>query len=691
MAMIKIAMIGASVTFAGISVWWFLGKPRIFQASDYGQQANTSEQFDEKRDVDSKADGFEYTPKPKSALKRAQAKTTAAAAVKNQDEEKEKQERRAIISRQANTLEKFYEKGDVDSKADGLEYTPKPKSALKRAQAKTTAAAVKNQDEEKEKQERRAIISGQANTSEKFYEKGDVDSKADGFEYTPKPKSALKRAQKLEKLKEAKKTAQAKNQDKEKEKQERRAKKIEEARRIKISEDKTLPTAKVIKIKDSTEHRERRVKIQGWVHHLRREGKKLLFIQLRDGTGYLQCVLTNLLSSTYEAITLTTESSVTLFGKVMELPPGSHHKAPGDHELIVDYWELICGAPSGGTYYILDKKSNVDFQLDNRHIVIRGTNTSKNLKAASLVTQLIREHHLDRGYMEVHPPCIVQTKTESSLFDSNKIGSSLFELQYYGKKAYLTQSSQLYLESVIAALGDVFCIQKSFRAGKFRTSYHLSEFTHIEAEFPFITFKNLLEKIEDLVVSVCDRITNPNNPLGQLVFEINPDFRTPRRPFKRMSYTEVIQYLKDNNIKKINGTFYTLEDDIPESAERTMINKINEPILVCRFPKGVKPFYTKKCSDDPQLTESVDLLMPGVGEILGASMRIDNYDELIKAFIEKEIEPSTYYWYSDQRKFGSCAHGGYGLGLERFLMWILNLDQICDACLYPRILDRYKP
>ncbi|KAK2707690.1 hypothetical protein QYM36_015399 [Artemia franciscana] len=535
------------------------------------QQANTSEKFYEKGDVDSKADGFEYTPKPKSALKRAQAKTTSAA-VKNQDEEKKKQERRAIISRQANTSEKFYEKGDVDSKADGLEYTPKRQRALKGAQAKTTAAAVKNQDEEKEKQERRAIISRQANTSEKFYEKGDVDSKADGVEYTPKPKSALKRAQNLEKLKKAKKTAAAKNQDKEKEKQERRAKKIEKARRIKIWEDKTLPTAKVIKIKDSTEHRERRVKIQGWVHHLRREGKKLLFIQLWDGTGYLQCVLTNLLCSTYEAITLKTESSVTLFEKVMELPSGSHHKAPGDHELIVDYWVLICGAPSGGAYSILDKKSNVDLQLDNRHIVIRGTNTSKNLKAASLLTQLIREHHLDRGYMEVHPPCIVQTKTGG--------GSSLFELQYYGKKAYLTQSSQLYLESVIAALGDVFCIQKSFRAEKSRTRRHLSEFTHIEAKFPFIKFENLLEKIEDLVVSVCDRIKNPNNPLGQLVFEINPDFRTPRRLFKRMSYTEVIQYLKDNNIKKSDGTFYKLEDDIPKGAERTMINKINEPISV---------------------------------------------------------------------------------------------------------------
>ncbi|XP_065566118.1 asparagine--tRNA ligase, cytoplasmic-like isoform X1 [Artemia franciscana] len=497
------------------------------------------------------------------------------------------------------------------------------------------------------------------------------------MKYAPVAKSALKKAQSLYKQQQTKLKAAAK---KTAEDAEKRAKNLEEAKKITIAEDKHLPSAKLIKIRDSTEHRERRVKIHGWVHRLRWQGKKMMFIDLRDGTGYLQCVLTDMLCQTYEAITLTTESCVTLFGTVRELPPGSH-TAPGNHELIVDYWELIGGAPAGGADAVLNEEAHSDVMLDNRHIMIRGENTSKVLKMGFVITEQMRQHFLDRGYVEVNPPSLVQTQVEG--------GSTLFKLDYFGEEAYLTQSSQLYLETVIPALGDVFCIQKSYRAEQSRTRRHLSEYTHVEAECPFINFDDLLNKIEDLVVNVCERVLN--HPLGQLVLELNSNFRIPTRPFKRMNYTEAIQYLKDNDITKSDGTFYEFGEDIPEGPERQMTDKINEPIMLCRFPAAIKSFYMQKCSDDPRLTESVDLLMPGVGEIVGGSMRIWNYDELIEGYEREKIDPAPYNWYTDQRRFGSCPHGGYGLGLERFLCWMLNRNHIRDVCLYPRFLGRCKP
>ncbi|XP_065566119.1 asparagine--tRNA ligase, cytoplasmic-like isoform X2 [Artemia franciscana] len=504
-----------------------------------------------------------------------------------------------------------------------------------------------------------------------------VDAKTEGEKYAPVAKSALKKAQSLYKQQQTKLKAAAK---KTAEDAEKRAKNLEEAKKITIAEDKHLPSAKLIKIRDSTEHRERRVKIHGWVHRLRWQGKKMMFIDLRDGTGYLQCVLTDMLCQTYEAITLTTESCVTLFGTVRELPPGSH-TAPGNHELIVDYWELIGGAPAGGADAVLNEEAHSDVMLDNRHIMIRGENTSKVLKMGFVITEQMRQHFLDRGYVEVNPPSLVQTQVEG--------GSTLFKLDYFGEEAYLTQSSQLYLETVIPALGDVFCIQKSYRAEQSRTRRHLSEYTHVEAECPFINFDDLLNKIEDLVVNVCERVLN--HPLGQLVLELNSNFRIPTRPFKRMNYTEAIQYLKDNDITKSDGTFYEFGEDIPEGPERQMTDKINEPIMLCRFPAAIKSFYMQKCSDDPRLTESVDLLMPGVGEIVGGSMRIWNYDELIEGYEREKIDPAPYNWYTDQRRFGSCPHGGYGLGLERFLCWMLNRNHIRDVCLYPRFLGRCKP
>ncbi|KAH7963100.1 hypothetical protein HPB52_019582 [Rhipicephalus sanguineus] len=397
----------------------------------------------------------------------------------------------------------------------------------------------------------------------------------------------------------------------------RREKNIEEAKKVKIQLDPSLPDPVKIKIREAKGHRGKRVHLYGWVHHLRRQGRSLMFILLRDGTGFLQCILTDQLCHTYEALMLSTESSVHLYGELRAVLEGK--TAPGGHELHVDYWELVGDAPAGGLDDVLNKESHIDILLENRHLALRGD--------TSAVMHCFRDYFLSNHYVEVIPPTMVQTQVEG--------GSTLFAFDYFGEQAYLTQSSQLYLETVVPALGDVFCVAQSYRAEQSRTRRHLAEFTHIEAECPFLTFDEFMDKIEDLVVGVCERILKSH--VAPIVLELNP------------------------------------------------------PILLCRFPAEIKSFYMQRCADDPRLTESVDLLMPGVGEIVGGSMRIWNYDELLKGYQREGIDASHYYWYTDQRRYGTCPHGGYGLGFERFLTWVLKRNHIRDVCLYPRFVGRCKP
>lgn len=459
------------------------------------------------------------------------------------------------------------------------------------------------------------------------------------------------------------------------------AKKMEASKSIVIKEDSSLPTPSYIKINGAEKKRGSRVKVSGWIHRLRPQ-KAAVFIVLRDGTGLLQAILTGDLANAYQTSTLTIESTVTLYGTVKEVPEGQ--TAPGGHELIVDYYEIVGLAPSGDDAFSNKVQENADpsILLDQRHLTLRGDTLSSVMKVRAKFLRFVRDIYEEEGLTEVTPPCMVQTQVEG--------GSTLFSFNYYGEEAYLTQSSQLYLETCIPALGDVYCIQESFRAERSHTRRHLSEYTHIEAELGFLTFDDMLEHIERLICGVVDKLL-ADPVAGPLIKQLNPDFVPPSRPFKRMPYVDALEWLNEHGVPNEDGEAFKFGDDIAEAAERKMTDEIGVPIFLTRFPLEIKSFYMKKCSDDPRVTESVDVLMPNVGEITGGSMRIMDLDELLAGFKREGISTEPYYWFIDQRKYGAYPHGGYGLGTERLLAWLCNRFTVRECSLYPRFSGRCKP
>jgi asparaginyl-tRNA synthetase len=510
------------------------------------------------------------------------------------------------------------------------------------------------------------------------------------LEWKPATKSALKKTTGLYEQHKRKQAKAAELAVREKEEALRRQKVLEEAKKVVIIEDTSLP--KPVKIRlDETDPKKvklrdgdipgTRVRVLGRVHRFRSQ-KDVIFVTLSDGYGQLQCVFTGDLIRTYAALTLTQETSLAIHGEMRKVPPAQH--APLDRELHVDYFTVI-GVAAGDQEAITNKvQEGGDPQtlLDNRHLVLRGDKASSVMKVRAAVLRAFRQTYVEQRCLEVTPPCMVQTQVEG--------GATLFKFDYYGQDAYLTQSSQLYLETCLPSLGDVFCVAPSFRAEKSLTRRHLSEFSHVEAELDFITFDDLLEHIETVICRVLE-LTLADPSIAAYVKELHPDFKPPSRPFKRMKYADAITWLVEHEILNEDGNPHHFGDDIAEAAERRMTDILNIPIFLTHFPVEIKAFYMRKDESDRRVTESVDVLMPGVGEILGGSMRMEDYNELMEAYKREGIGSEPYYWYTDQRRYGTSVHGGYGFGLERFLAWLCGRHTVRECCLYPRFTGRCRP
>lgn len=431
------------------------------------------------------------------------------------------------------------------------------------------------------------------------------------------------------------------------------------------------------------------VVILGWAHKVRHQ-KGLTFAVVRDTTGFAQVVFDGKVPE------FARETSLAITGIVKDEPKAAVDGQPPKEIKVVSY--CIVGDSHGDIENIITKDSNLDLKYDQRHIVIRDKPATNALKVRSFTVQAFREHFFSKGLFEVQPPTIVQAQAEG--------GAQLFNVDYYEEKAYMTQSSQLYLETCLASVGDVFCIVPSYRAENQRTHRHLAEFTHIEGEYGFITYEDLLTRLEDLV---CDVFDNVIKKCGDLVGELNPEQlvdkskdpkdpanwkNRPVKPFVRLPYHKAID--KCNELKILNTAEepprpFKYGDDITDLPERTLVAHYNSVVMMTHFPAEMKAFYMSRDAKDPSLTESVDILVPNVGEIVGGSMRMWNHQELMAAYEKNNLDPAPYYWYTDQRKYGSCPHGGFGLGCERFIRWMCNLYSIRDATLFPRYMGRCQP
>ncbi|MDD5171664.1 MAG: asparagine--tRNA ligase [Candidatus ainarchaeum sp.] len=414
------------------------------------------------------------------------------------------------------------------------------------------------------------------------------------------------------------------------------------------------------------------IALRGWVHRHRASGN-MVFAVMRDPTGIIQIAVKKDKvgeKDWKDANSAYVESSFTITGRVKK-----DDRAPGGYEIEAAGFTLI----SQGEPFPIAKDLSDEYLLDVRHLWLRSQKMTSIMKARHHIVNYLREFFEVEGFYEMAPPIITKSACEG--------GSTLFEMDYFGDKAYLTQSSQMYAEVFIFSLGKVYVLAPSFRAEKSRTIRHLAEYWHLEPEMAFYDHKMNVDLQESMVkYTVGKMVENYSDLLKACGREPEDLMATIQNPFRRMEYKVAVEEVNEAGGKMDFG------QDFGADEEALLTKGATEPIFVTKFPKEIKAFYMKEDPTDPEFVLNDDLLAPaGHGEIIGGSERIWHYDELIARMKEQNLNIKDYQWYVDLRRYGSVPHSGYGLGVERLVKWILNLDHIRDAIPFPRNITRCYP
>lgn len=409
------------------------------------------------------------------------------------------------------------------------------------------------------------------------------------------------------------------------------------------------------------------VDIRGWVYR-KRESKDTVFLIIRDATGTIQCTVKRESPAWADAKKVTIESSVTLSGTVR-----SDERAPGGFEMSTDQLNIIGLAE----VFPITKDQSKEFLRDVRHLWLRSQRMNTIMKIRSEVLKFIHEFFRKQDFIEVSPPMFISSACEG--------GSTLFGLKYFDKDLYLTQSAQLHLEALIYSLEKVYCVAPSFRAEKSRTIRHLTEYWHIEAEQAFATIDDMMLLEENLVSHVCHGVAKQCR--GELKrLGVNAEkLAKINAPFKRITYDEAIKILQKRGLKIKWGKDFGFDE------ERALAKEFDNPVFVYAYPKQIKAFYCKTYTENPELAMSVDLIVPSIGELTTGGARVDDKDKLIKRLKELGLKQEDYKWYIDIRSYGTVPHAGFGLGIERLLAWMLELESVMDTIPFPRTIRRYYP
>jgi asparaginyl-tRNA synthetase len=429
----------------------------------------------------------------------------------------------------------------------------------------------------------------------------------------------------------------------------------------------------MVYIKDIAHHEGQSVTIRGWLHNRRSSGK-IHFLQVRDGSGVIQAVMSKAAvgEETFRlADHLSQETALSVTGTVR-----ADTRAPGGYEL--DASGLEVHAPSVD-YPITPKEHGVDYLLDRRHLWIRSPRQQAILRVRHEVIDAVRNYFNTRDFILCDTPIFTPAACEGT--------TTLFPVQYFeDTTAYLTQSGQLYNEANAMALGRVYCFGPTFRAEKSKTRRHLTEFWMVEPEMAYATLDDVIALAEGLVVEVVGRVLDTRRHELALLERDTTKLEAVQPGFPRVTYDEAAKILTDK------GQPFEYGGDLGGTDETVLSGQFDKPVCVTHYPAAVKAFYMKPDPAQPDKALCVDVLAPeGYGEIIGGGQRIDDYDLLLARIKEHGLPQEAFEWYLDLRRYGSVPHGGFGMGIERVVAWICGLEHVRETIPYPRMLYRLYP